>query len=398
MVLYQIGALAAIAQSEGVRLRHVKAHGALYNMAAKDRALADAIARAVAAFDPISDPLRAAGLGAHSSGRRVRASVAAEGFAGSRVRAGRLADAAVAARTPSSTMSEAVVRRAVRMAIDGRVTADRRLRDVDARGHHLHARRHAGRAGADARAARRARARGRRDCPRSAGPPPVTALFGWWRAGRRGPPRARRRRPRLDARLVRRHALRAPASRRSRRSSGSRRPPAARWARSRSSPPRPAESVFGWIADRFGRTRALMASVLIYSMFTAACGLAHDVRAVRRLPHLPRHRHGGRVGERRGAGIGDVVRRAPRQSARRSCRAAGRSAMALAAAVNYARAAALGLARGVLRRHPARVPDDLGPPQRARAGDLAARAREPPRRPRTLRRLFRASWRRSRSR
>ena len=52
MVLYQIGALAAIAQSEGVRLRHVKAHGALYNMAARDRSLADAIARAVHAFDP----------------------------------------------------------------------------------------------------------------------------------------------------------------------------------------------------------------------------------------------------------------------------------------------------------------------------------------------------------
>src|SRR4051812_25084022 len=31
---------------------------------------------------------------------------------------------------------------------------------------------------------------------------------------------------------------------------------------------------FGVIADRFGRTRALMASVLIYSILTAACGLA----------------------------------------------------------------------------------------------------------------------------
>ena len=31
---------------------------------------------------------------------------------------------------------------------------------------------------------------------------------------------------------------------------------------------------FGWIADRFGRTRALMASILLYSVFTAACGLA----------------------------------------------------------------------------------------------------------------------------
>ena len=31
---------------------------------------------------------------------------------------------------------------------------------------------------------------------------------------------------------------------------------------------------FGWIADRFGRTRALMTSILLYSVFTAACGLA----------------------------------------------------------------------------------------------------------------------------
>jgi MFS family permease len=34
---------------------------------------------------------------------------------------------------------------------------------------------------------------------------------------------------------------------------------------------------FGVIADRFGRTRALMASVLIYSVFTAACGFAQNV-------------------------------------------------------------------------------------------------------------------------
>jgi MFS family permease len=35
--------------------------------------------------------------------------------------------------------------------------------------------------------------------------------------------------------------------------------------------------VFGVLADRYGRTRALMASVLIYSVFTAACGLAQSV-------------------------------------------------------------------------------------------------------------------------
>jgi UPF0271 protein len=50
-VTYQIGALAAIAASQGVRLRHVKPHGALYNMAALDATIADAIARATAAVD-----------------------------------------------------------------------------------------------------------------------------------------------------------------------------------------------------------------------------------------------------------------------------------------------------------------------------------------------------------
>ena len=35
--------------------------------------------------------------------------------------------------------------------------------------------------------------------------------------------------------------------------------------------------VFGFVADRYGRTRALMASVLIYSIFTAACGFAQTV-------------------------------------------------------------------------------------------------------------------------
>ena len=35
--------------------------------------------------------------------------------------------------------------------------------------------------------------------------------------------------------------------------------------------------IFGVAADRYGRTRALIASVLIYSVFTAACGLAQTV-------------------------------------------------------------------------------------------------------------------------
>ena len=52
MVLYQIGALAGFATACGGELAHVKPHGALYNMAAKDGKLAQAIAQAVKDFDP----------------------------------------------------------------------------------------------------------------------------------------------------------------------------------------------------------------------------------------------------------------------------------------------------------------------------------------------------------
>ena len=51
-MLYQIGALAAIVKAEGGRLAHVKPHGALYNQAVKDPALADALCEAVRRFDP----------------------------------------------------------------------------------------------------------------------------------------------------------------------------------------------------------------------------------------------------------------------------------------------------------------------------------------------------------
>jgi 5-oxoprolinase (ATP-hydrolysing) subunit A len=49
-VLYQIGALWAVARAAGMDIAHVKPHGALYNMAAKDRSVAQPIAEAVADF------------------------------------------------------------------------------------------------------------------------------------------------------------------------------------------------------------------------------------------------------------------------------------------------------------------------------------------------------------
>ncbi|RTZ41156.1 LamB/YcsF family protein [Candidimonas sp. SYP-B2681] len=51
LVVVQVGALAGVAASQGGRLHHVKAHGALYNMAAKNHELAEAIAKAVRDVD-----------------------------------------------------------------------------------------------------------------------------------------------------------------------------------------------------------------------------------------------------------------------------------------------------------------------------------------------------------
>jgi UPF0271 protein len=122
MVLYQVGALAAIARSEGVELRHVKAHGALYNMAARDRALADAIARATRAFErglvlfglPGSELLRA--------GRDAGLAVASEGFADRAYEP----DGSLTPRSRTGAVihdAAQVVARAVRMVTEGRVVA-----------------------------------------------------------------------------------------------------------------------------------------------------------------------------------------------------------------------------------------------------------------------------------
>jgi len=117
-LIAQIGALAAMARAEAAPLRHVKAHGALYNMAARDRKLADAVARAIKAFDASlvmfglpKSPLIEAGIAA---GLRV----AAEGFADRSYEA----DGSLTPRSrPGAVIHDAavVVDRAVRMVRDG---------------------------------------------------------------------------------------------------------------------------------------------------------------------------------------------------------------------------------------------------------------------------------------
>jgi UPF0271 protein len=79
--LEQLGALAGCARTAGAEVRHVKPHGALYHRCARDRAAADAVAGAIAAFDPglrVVGPPGSALLAAAGS---VGLAAVAEGFA-----------------------------------------------------------------------------------------------------------------------------------------------------------------------------------------------------------------------------------------------------------------------------------------------------------------------------
>ena len=80
LVREQVEALAEIAKAEGVELRHVKPHGALYNQSAKDRKLAKAIARAVKTVSGELVLVGLAGSGLVEAGIEVGLRVADEGF------------------------------------------------------------------------------------------------------------------------------------------------------------------------------------------------------------------------------------------------------------------------------------------------------------------------------
>jgi UPF0271 protein len=81
LVLYQMGALSAIAKAEGTIIRHVKPHGALYNMSVRSSEIAEAIARAVAAFDADLVLVGLPGSELLAAGSRIGLRVAAEAFA-----------------------------------------------------------------------------------------------------------------------------------------------------------------------------------------------------------------------------------------------------------------------------------------------------------------------------
>lgn len=77
---YQLGALAGIARAAGMALVHVKPHGALYNLAARDGLTAQTIARAVAVYDPSLILVGLAGSELVRAGMEAGLRVANEGF------------------------------------------------------------------------------------------------------------------------------------------------------------------------------------------------------------------------------------------------------------------------------------------------------------------------------
>ncbi|MGG3735813.1 5-oxoprolinase subunit PxpA [Heyndrickxia coagulans] len=81
MTIYQVGALAAFAKAEGSTVRHVKPHGALYNMAAKDPKLAEAIAEAVYDVSPGLILFGLAGSELVKAGEKAGLKTASEVFA-----------------------------------------------------------------------------------------------------------------------------------------------------------------------------------------------------------------------------------------------------------------------------------------------------------------------------
>jgi len=121
-VLYQVAAVAGVAAAEGVRVQHVKPHGALFNMAVRNRELSDAIARGVAAFDRALILFGLPGSEILAAGRAAGLRVAAEIFAD---RAYEPDGQLVSRRKAGAVIHDpdVVVARAVKMVKDRGVTA-----------------------------------------------------------------------------------------------------------------------------------------------------------------------------------------------------------------------------------------------------------------------------------
>lgn len=138
LVLFQLGALDALVRARGAILSHVKAHGALYNRAARDRALARAFAEAVREFRADIVLVGLAGSVQLEEARAAGLPAAGEAFADRRY----LADGSLMPRTqPGSVLHDPAeaADQALRIVQEGAVVASDGSRvAVDARTLCLH--------------------------------------------------------------------------------------------------------------------------------------------------------------------------------------------------------------------------------------------------------------------
>lgn len=121
-VVYQVGALQAIATASGSAVCYVKPHGALYNTIVTDRGQAAAVAEAVRAVDPGLPVLGLAGSAFFDEATRLGLHTVAEAFADRAYQPnGRL----VSRREPGAVLHDPaeIAERVVTMVTSGRVTA-----------------------------------------------------------------------------------------------------------------------------------------------------------------------------------------------------------------------------------------------------------------------------------
>lgn len=121
-IQYQIGALSAFAAAHGMKLQHVKPHGAMYNMAGKDPVLARAVCEAVALTDENLILLGLAGSQMEAEAAKAGLRFAREVFADRAYEA----DGSLVARSKPGAMitdEDEAIARVLRMVKEGTVTA-----------------------------------------------------------------------------------------------------------------------------------------------------------------------------------------------------------------------------------------------------------------------------------
>lgn len=121
-IIYQVGALQAFAKMHGKKLQHVKPHGAMYNMAAKDQAMAEAICEGVKAVDDNLILMAQAGSELQKAAEKYGLKFAREIFADRAYEE----DGSLVNRKKEGAMitdEDEAVRRVIRMIKEGKVTA-----------------------------------------------------------------------------------------------------------------------------------------------------------------------------------------------------------------------------------------------------------------------------------